>query len=222
MILKWQRRKVLAHIWIAMRFFRHENLTCNNETFAGKYSFKRIKLQFPKIMNSLHWCPEQTRTSLPALYIPELTDTQPNISFQEIDQSKCKIPFKGSNSRLVLEIGVVSISKYHRSRFGTLFKKVVLSFALTFYLTKSILLMIRCQIDMTELCWSANITSFSDLIRCSVQKYFIKKRWRSQCPSTMLFNIKHAHEFLNIVLLWWLQFSLLRYNKDTTFKNRDG
>lgn len=136
------------------------------------------ELQFPKIMNSLHWCPEQTRTSLPALYIPELTDTQPNISFQEIDQSKCKIPFKGSNSRLVLDIGVVSILKYHLSWFGTLFKKVVLSFALTFYLTKSILLMIRCQIDTTELCWSANITSFSDLITCSFQKYFIKKKMK--------------------------------------------
>lgn len=97
----------------------------------------------------------------------------------------------------------------------------MLSFALTFYLTKSILLMIKCQIDMTELCWSANITSFSDLIRCSFQKYFIKERWRSQCPSTMLFNIKHAHEFFKIVLLWCLQFSPMRYNRDTTFKNRD-
>lgn len=72
--------------------------------------------------------------------------------------------------------------------------KVVLSFTLTFYLTKSILLMIKRQIDMTELCWSANITSFSDLINYFWNEHLIKERWRSQCPSTMLFSTEHTHE----------------------------
>lgn len=101
---------------------------------------------------------------------------------------------------LVLEMKRENVFKI-LSEFGTLPIKVVVSFNLTFFLTKSTLLMIKCQIDITNLCWSANITSFSDLIRCSFQNYFIKERWRSPCPFTMLFNTEHAHEFFNIVSL---------------------
>lgn len=106
--------------------------------------------------------------------------------------------------------------------------KVVLSFTMTFYLTKSILLMIKCQIDMTELCWSANITSFSDLINYFWNEHLIKERWRSQCPSTMLFSTEHthehatehAHEFFNAVSVQRQHRSLVRYNADTTSKNK--
>lgn len=42
---------------------------------------------------------------------------------------------------------------------------------------------------------------WSDKMFISKILFFIKERLRSRCPSTMLFNTKHAHEFFNIVSL---------------------
>lgn len=40
---------------------------------------------------------------------------------------------------------------------------------------------------------------WSDKMFISKILYFIKERWRSPCPFTMLFNTEHAHEFFSIV-----------------------
>lgn len=53
---------------------------------------------------------------------------------------------------LVFEMEKENVLKSHLSEFGTLPLKVVMSFTLTFFLTKSTLLMIKRQIDITNLC----------------------------------------------------------------------